>query len=165
LAVRKSARSATSDRTVALTALRALIASLGSSARAIESRTGLTNAQLFLLRQIGSHDDASINELAALARTRQNTVSSLVGRLVRHGMLRKSRSASDGRRAAISLTAKGERLLAKAPESPTEVLIAGIDALGGADVKSLATGLMALAAALGVDTRAAPLLFENDRGR
>ncbi len=156
MAARKIARSAATDRTVALTTLRAVIASLSSSARAIESRTGLTHAQLFLLRQISRHDDASINELAVLARTRQNTVSAVVGRLVRHGMIRNNRSATDGRRASISLTPKGERLLAKAPESPTEVLIAGVDAIGDGDARSLATGLKALAAVILASMRVRP---------
>jgi DNA-binding MarR family transcriptional regulator len=162
VAPRTIERQPVSDRTRALASLRALIAALSRSARAIESRTGLTNAQLFLLRQIAAHQDISINELSTLAHTRQNTVSSLVGRLVRHGVIRKGRSAADARRASVSLTRQGARLLAKAPVSPTESLITGLEALSRADARALARGLAALIANLGVDVQTAPLLFEDE---
>lgn len=158
-------RPITGDRAVALTSLRALVAALSGSARAVESRTGLTNAQLFLMRQMVGHESLSINDLAALANTRQNTVSSVVGRLVRLGLIRKVQSPDDRRRAAVSLSPKGVRLLAKAPPSPTETLIAGITALRAGEARALASGLTALVAALKLDVDAAPLLFEEGQSR
>ena len=48
--------------------IRRLVNTLGQSARSVEQRTGVTNAQLFLLREIANADGSSINELAARAK-------------------------------------------------------------------------------------------------
>jgi len=144
-----------------LTALRALVAMLGGSARAIESRTGLTNAQLFVLRQVASREQVSINALAALVHTRQNTVSSVVGRRAFRGLVRKGTAADDHRRVEVTITQQGREMLARAPESSTETLIAGLGALSPADAAALSAGLAALLDVLGVDASQAPLLFER----
>lgn len=151
------------DASAALASIRTLVAALTQSARTIEAHTGITNAQLFLLRQIADSDSLSINDLAERARTRQNTVSSVVGRLADAGLVEKVRSEADGRRAALSLTRAGKRALARAPSSPTEVLIAGLDALRPQDVRDLAAGLRALLAALELSVDEPPMLFEDRR--
>jgi DNA-binding MarR family transcriptional regulator len=151
------------DASAALTSIRILIAALTHSARTIEAHTGITNAQLFLLRQIAASDALSINELAGRARTRQNTVSSVVGRLADAGLVEKARSAADGRRAAVSLTRAGKRMLARAPASPTEVLMAGLDSLRPEEVRKLAVGLRALITALELTVEEPPMLFEDGR--
>ena len=155
-----ASRRGSGDRRAALTTLRALFAALTRSARAIESHTGITNAQLFLLRQLTTTAPLSINELARRVQTRQNTVSAVVGRLVSAGLVEKVRSPDDGRRAALSLTGKGRRLLARAPASPTEVLVAGLDSLAWRDARALAEGLRALVEVLDLEVANAPLLFE-----
>lgn len=149
------------DQTRALSVLRALIASLTSSARAIESATGLTNAQLFLLRLTAARDEISINELAELARIRQNGVSSVVKGLVKAGMLRSVRSTSDKRRASVTVTAKGRTALSRAGKPPTEALIAALDALRPSEAAALSDGLDALATKLRLELDAAPMLFER----
>ena len=147
--------------TRALALIRALIASFTSSARAIEASTGLTNAQLFLLRQAAHHDGVSINELAALARTRQNGVSAVAAKLVQAGLLTNTPSPVDRRRASLTVTPQGRRILKRAPESPTEALIAGLEALDPHQIRSLVTGLAALTAALQLHPETAPMLFER----
>lgn len=156
---------ASADRATALMTLRALFGALTRSARAIESHTGITNAQLFLLRQFTSATPLSINDLAERVHTRQNTVSSVVNRLVAARLVEKVRSRDDARRAALSLTAKGRRMLSRAPASPTEVLIAGIAALAPRQARNLADGLHALVGVLDLEVEQAPLFFEEVRRR
>ena len=115
---RKPRRRSTTVRAQALERVRTLVAALSQSARAVEHRTGVTNAQLFLLQQLADATSRSVNDLAALARTQQSTVSIVVARLVRSGLATKHRSAEDGRVAVISITPKGRRLLAHAPVAP-----------------------------------------------
>jgi DNA-binding MarR family transcriptional regulator len=153
------------DRAAALTALRGLIGSLTRSARSIESHTGITNAQLFLLRQFTTAAPMSVNELAERVHARQNTVSSVVGRLTAAGLVEKLRSSTDGRRAALSLTPKGRRLLARAPASPTEVLIAALASLSPREARHLTEGLGALVALLKLKIDEAPMLFERSGRR
>ena len=116
------------------------------------------------MRQIAGSEALSINELAERARTRQNTVSSVVSRLVEAGLVEKVRSEEDARRAALSLTRAGKRVLSRAQSSPTEVLIAGLDSLRPRDVRNLAEGLQALITALDLTAEEPPMLFEDGRG-
>ena len=149
------------DRADALALTRTLVDALSRSARTVERRTGVTNAQLFLLQEIAAHDELSVNALAVRARTTQGTVSAVLGRLVRAGFARKSRSATDGRVVMISLTTAGRRLLRGAPRTTVAHLIAAVDALSSRETHALKAGLCALVRALRLGTTDAPLLFER----
>ncbi|CAN5826245.1 hypothetical protein BH11GEM1_BH11GEM1_08350 [soil metagenome] len=151
------------NQTMAITSLRVIFGSLGQSARSIEGRTGLTNAQLFLLRQLAETDAMSVNELAARARTRQNTVSTVLARLAKGGLVSKTRSLEDARSVSVSLTPKARRLLLRAPTPPTTTLIDALETLSPRDVRALASGLGALVSAMGLEGEDAPLLFEQTR--
>lgn len=161
LASRKTSLRKTPDtRAQVMGSLRSLINTLGRSARRVEHRTGLTNAQLFILRQLGREEGLSINELAARAMTQQSAVSLVVSRLARRGLVRRRRSTADARRAIVTLTPEGRRLLRTAPEPPTSRLLGALATLDDEDVDGLAVGLRALAHALGTDSSAPALLFE-----
>lgn len=152
-------------RTAALGAIRTLVAVLGRSARSIEWRTGFTNAQLFLLRQLAGVESLSVNELAERARTTQGTVSTVLGRVARAGLVDRARDAGDGRRVVVTLTAKGRRLLKRAPTPPTEALFAALESLTDAEARTLASGLAALLTALDLKSAASPMLFETPTAR
>jgi MarR family transcriptional regulator, lower aerobic nicotinate degradation pathway regulator len=147
---------------VAIRGVRSVVATLSRSARAIETRTGVSNAQLFLLQQLEPGMALTINELAARARTGQSAVSIIVSRLVRRGLVERQRSAPDRRRVAVSLTPAGRALARQAPESSTARLLAAVGALPAADLRALARGVTTLARALGADTEAPTLLFERE---
>src|SRR5579864_7719256 len=97
---RTSPKRSASVRAQALEHVRTLVGALSHSARAVERRTGVTNAQLFILQQLAEAESLSVNDLAARARTQQSTVSIVVARLVGAGFAAKRRSAADGRVAA-----------------------------------------------------------------
>ncbi len=155
------ARSADASRTAALELLRTLIATLSHSARAVERHTGVTNAQLFLLQQLDAADTLSVNELATRARTQQSTVSTVIARLVRAGLVRKMRAPDDARRAVLSLTPAAKRLLRHAPAPPTASLLHAVERLHDGDARSLAAGLRALIKALRLESREPAMLFEE----
>ena len=131
-------------RTRTLEQVRTLISALSHSARAVERRTGITNAQLFLLQQLAETDSLAVNDLAARARTQQSTVSIVVARLVRKGLAAKHKSADDGRIAVVTLTPKGRRLVSRAPTPPATALLRAIELLSDRDVRALSRGVQAL---------------------
>ncbi|HEX7020954.1 MAG TPA: MarR family winged helix-turn-helix transcriptional regulator [Gemmatimonadaceae bacterium] len=141
--------------------IRALVASLTQSARAIEQDTGITNAQLFVLRELARDEPLSINDVAARAMTRQSTASLLVERLVRAGLVRRAWAADDARRASISLTARGRRIVDRAPEPPTARVIEALQKLPGGRVKELHSGLALLLEHMGVSVEGPLPLFES----
>lgn len=141
--------------------IRALVAVLQTSARAVEARTGLTNAQLFLLRQIAETDGLTINDLADRTSAAQSSVSVVVGRLVSSGRVRRGRVPGDGRRVKLTATARGRSSLRNAPTPTTERLLTALGRLKPGDVRSISRGLKALLAMLDESTEQRPLLFER----
>lgn len=149
------------QRAEVLQALRAIVGMLHRSARSVEQRTGLTNAQLFILQQLREAEPRSINELAGMVMTQQSTVSLVVSRLEARGLVRRARAADDARRVEVTLSPAGRRLLRAAPETPVAHILAGLDQLTPASIAKLHRGLRDFSEALGIEGTADALLFED----
>lgn len=141
--------------------LRILIAALSRSARAVESQTGATNAQLFLLRQVAATPGLSVGEIALRIGARQNTVSAVLRRLIAARWIRRTPAPLDARRAELRLEPAGEALLRQAPAAPTEALLLALAALPEVERSCLTIGLHALVQELGLSIEEPPLLFES----
>jgi DNA-binding MarR family transcriptional regulator len=150
------------ERAAAVRCVRVLVRALGQSARAVEHRTGITNAQLFILQQLATAGGLSINELADRALTGQNTVSAVVARLAGKGLVHRARATHDGRRAIVTLTAAGRRLVRRAPEPPTARLLTALGELPASSVSGLARDLQALVLAMRLPDTLPGMLFEDD---
>jgi DNA-binding MarR family transcriptional regulator len=148
----------------ALASIRVLVNNLRQSARTIERRTGVTNAQVFLLQQLAGEPGLSVNDLAERAKTNQSTVSIIIARLVEAGLVRKERSVTDARTAVLVLTPEGRRLVRRAPSPPTALLLDAVASLSAPQARQLASGMRALIRALGLESQAPKLLFERDSG-
>jgi DNA-binding MarR family transcriptional regulator len=96
-----------------------------------------------------------------MTRTRQSAVSTVVARLVRHGLVCRLPSPRDRRLTCLTLTPRARLLVKRAPQSPTARLIAALDRLTEPQVRALGTGLTALATGMGLDLAAPALLFEE----
>jgi len=149
------------DVRVALDAFRHIVQALRVG-RVGEGHAGLGSAQLFALQQIAEHPDASINDVAALTCTHQSSVSVVIQRLVRQRLVAKVASSQDRRRQRLAVTAKGRRLLGRAPVAVQEHLIAAIAALPVTDRRALARSLSAVARLVASDGAAPhpPMFFE-----
>jgi DNA-binding MarR family transcriptional regulator len=121
----------------------------------------VTTAQIFVLRQLAERNGLSLGELAERTLTRQSTVSVVVARLAKGGLVRRDRAVADRRRLELSLTTAGRRVLARAPEPTTGRLLSALDQLTSPQLVALTSGLEALIAALGVESGAAGMLFEG----
>ena len=154
-------RANTQQHVGALQSIRALVAALHESARAVEHSTGVTNAQLFILRELATSDGLSINDLASRALTGQNAISTIVTRLGGRGLVRRQRARDDGRRVLVSLTPAGRRLVERAPEPPTARLMAALVSMTPEAVAQLGRSVQALIVAMGAHAGAAGMLFEQ----
>jgi DNA-binding MarR family transcriptional regulator len=157
----RAKRDTITPRENAFRCIRALIAVLQTSARAVESRSGLTNAQLFLLRQIAATDGLTINDLADRTSAAQSSVSVVVGRRVKSGRVRRGRGPARGSRLGYPRTARGRTTLLRAPAPTTERLLDALGRLEPGEVRSISRGLKALLAMLDESTEQRPLLFEG----
>src|SRR5262245_7661013 len=99
-----------------LDAIRRIVQVLRVSSRAAEREVGLSAAQLFVLdRLAGANQALSVNELAERTLTHQSSVSVVVQKLEKHGLIGRGRAANDARRMELSLTPAARKLLSKAP--------------------------------------------------
>src|SRR2546423_5112313 len=87
--------------------LRRLVRFLRLGAREAEEATGVSSAQLFVLHQLAGAPAASLAELAERTLTDQSSVSTVVARLVAHGLVARRKGTGDRRRVELALTARG----------------------------------------------------------
>jgi DNA-binding MarR family transcriptional regulator len=145
-----------------LDSVRRIVRLLREGSRASEEAVGLSAAQLFVLQKLDGPRPLSLNELAARTLTHQSSVSVVVRRLVERGLVQRQPSPRDARRLELSLTRRGQALVARAPSAAQDRVIAAVDALPPRAQQALATSLEALTRALGIDERAAPMFFADD---
>ena len=109
-----------------LVAIRRLVRTLRTSASAVERRTGLSSAQLFLLKVLSESPAESVNELADRTMTDQSSVSVVVARLEAKGLVERGPSLIDARRTTVSLTNEGRLAIHGAPVTAQGRLIAAL---------------------------------------
>jgi DNA-binding MarR family transcriptional regulator len=149
------------DTQAVLDAVRRIVHALRASSRWAEHHVGLSGAQLFVLQKLDETTAMSVNELAERTHTHQSSVSTVVSRLVEKGLVRRTRSATDGRQVALTLTPRGQRVVGGAPDVAQERLIRGIDQLTSERRSQLAATLGDLAQAMDADDRAPSMFFED----
>ena len=144
----------------AMDSLRRVVHAIRTATRVSQHAFGLSSAQLFVLRQLSVASGQSLSELAARTRTTQSSISEVVARLVRNGLVSRALSSIDRRRTVLSLTAEGETLLGNAPETIQERLLRGFESLDEGTRRTLADNLESWLTSSGLDD-AAPLFFER----
>jgi DNA-binding MarR family transcriptional regulator len=145
----------------ALRNLRGVVSTLSTSARQLEARTGITNAQLFVLQALDrARTPLSITQLQEHVRSGQSAVSLVVARLAAAGLVTRDVSAADRRVRVVALTARGAKLARRGPTPPTARVLAALAEMEPANLKALARGLEALATAVGAPTADPPPMFE-----
>ena len=87
----------------------------------------------------------------------------MVERLVRRGLVERSRSQEDRRRAEIRITDAGRKTLRAAPPAPTSLLVGGLGRMDAGALEELTAGLRQLVEHMGLTDTAAGMLFEDER--
>jgi DNA-binding MarR family transcriptional regulator len=155
-----ASRASTPQTRNALDSIRRIVQFLRESSREAEWRVGLSGAQLFVLRTVAESPGLSLNALAERTRTHQSSVSAVVTRLAREGLVERRTAASDARRAEIRLSPDGRRRIKSAPRTAQERLVAAVDALSPANRVRLASMLDALVR--GMALRIRPDMFSEE---
>lgn len=146
----------------AVEAIRRILRGLRVSAQEVGATTGVSAAQLFVLRVLDDlAHDASLSDLAHQTMTDRSSVSAVVDRLLQAGLVTRGTSAADRRRAAVAITAGGRDLLRRAPQHPTARLISALETIAPAQRRDLAGQLARLADAMGMDEGRTSFLFED----
>lgn len=98
-----------------LVALRRIIRAIELHSRDLLDSSGLTGPQLAALTEVARAGGLSAGALAHALRVGQPTVTGIVERLERRGLLIRSRNDVDRRSVDIAITDDGRRLLTAAP--------------------------------------------------
>jgi DNA-binding MarR family transcriptional regulator len=131
--------------------------------RAVETKAGISGAQLWALSVIHARPGIGVGELARALDIHQSTASNLLRALIDKGLVAAERGGEDRRAVQLKATARAARVLAKAPGPFSGVLP---EALGRLDQRTLARldrDLALLIEELGVDDRAAGIPLSEQR--
>jgi DNA-binding MarR family transcriptional regulator len=148
--------------TQTLDAIRRMISVLRRSSRLAESEVGIGGAQLFVLQQLATAPAGSINELAERTYTHQSSVSVVVRRLVRQGLVERRPASDDRRRRELRITPAGKRLAARAPVPAQIRLIQGLRGLSPSQLRSLGRLLNQVVQKMGAAGEPAAMLFVEE---
>ncbi len=144
----------------ALDSLRRIVRALRLSAAESEKTLGISMVQQFVLLQLGDGQPRSIAELARKTFTDPSSVSVVVQRLVDRKLIVRRVDHGDARRAQLTLSAAGRRLVARAPAPVQERLLDALADLPDRRLAELTQTLDRLARALG--PAKAGLFFEDE---
>lgn len=136
-----AARDAAADLFTAISVIRR---TARRAARQAWTQQPLPPAQSELLRLAAARPGITVADAAQELRLAPNTVSTLVGRLTEAGLLRRERSAQDGRAALLTVTEKARRRLAEFRDLRAELAGQALARLAEQDRRALARAVPAL---------------------
>ena len=100
-------------------------------------RAQLTGPQLTVVKILESIGDLSLSELSDKIRAQNSTVTGIIDRMERDGIVLRRRSDEDRRVIHIALTAKGKKLAASAKTDPMHLFRALLEDLAPKDAAEL----------------------------
>ena len=106
-----------------------------------DKKTGLSGSQLWIMQQIYNFNGISNSELAKNLTLHVSTCSILVNKLIKKGLVEKTRSSTDERKIVLTITSKGKQLMAKAPKSPEGAIPSTLKKLNIEELEELNTVL------------------------
>jgi DNA-binding MarR family transcriptional regulator len=90
--------------------------------RSMESSVGVSGAQVWALSEVAANPGMGVNQLARTMDIHQSTASNLVRALLEAGLVVSEKGEEDRRSVHLHATARGLRILGKAPTPFTGVL-------------------------------------------
>jgi DNA-binding MarR family transcriptional regulator len=130
--------------------------------RAVETKAGISGAQLWALSVVHAHPGIGVSQLARAMDVHQSTASNLLRVLVDKDLVIADRGGEDRRAVQLHATPRAGRVLAKAPGPFTGVLPQALGRLDQATLARLDRDLARLIAELGGDERDANVPLGRD---
>src|SRR6185503_5173711 len=151
------------DAERAMNALRRLVRALRVSTAAVERTSGISGAQLFVLRALVERPGQSMRDLVVRTLTSQSTVSEVAARLIARGLVTRRAAPDDARRAVLNPTPAGRALVRTAPPTVQADLIEGLRRLSAGSRSALADALEQWLGVAGLTEVPPALCFEPRR--
>ena len=113
--------------------------------KGVAGRYGLTGPQLAVLKMLEPVGKLSLSELSWRIRARNSTVTGIIDRMARDGLVARRRSEEDRRVVHIALTEKGRELAREIPIEPVQIFRKVLSELSPRDAVALGRVLTKLA--------------------
>jgi MarR family transcriptional regulator, organic hydroperoxide resistance regulator len=103
----------------------------------LAKRADLTGPQLTVVKLLEGIGDLSLSELSERIRAQNSTVTGIIDRMEREGLVTRERSKEDRRVVYIKLSAKGRELAQGIPVEPMEIFRNALESLSAQEMKDL----------------------------
>lgn len=135
VATSRSARRA--DTKEIVQGLRRVVKALHTYSQDVRNAYGLTGPQLWALKTLEAHGHMSAGRLAAALAVHQSSISILIDRLEKRGLVRRNPGQHDHRMVNMTLTKRGASLAADAPEPAQGRLLHALEAMPAREVRKI----------------------------
>jgi DNA-binding MarR family transcriptional regulator len=100
-------------------------------------RADLTGPQLTVLKMLEGVGDLSLSELSERVRAQNSTVTGIIDRMEREGLVVRERSTEDRRVVHIRLTDSGARIAREIAVEPMEIFRSALENLSAGEMRDL----------------------------
>ncbi len=149
-----------------LTAIRQIVRRVSEHSKQLSKEVGLTVPQLICLKAIGEAGGDAPLTVAGLAKRVQlssATVSRIIDRLVRAGLVRRERGVADRRLVWLRLTDEGAERFESLPRPLQDEFLQRLEALPDDERKELVVALQRIADLMGAASlQVSPILVAED---
>jgi DNA-binding MarR family transcriptional regulator len=150
------------NRTVSdsvMIALRKIIQAIDTNSKKLVKRVGLTGPQLVILQEISNLGEVTAGEIAQAVSLSQATVTGILERMEKRGLLARRRSDRDKRRIMVRITQNGQQVLEEAPPLMQEAFVERFSSLQEWEQTMILSGLQRLVSIMDAKAiQAAPFL-------
>jgi DNA-binding MarR family transcriptional regulator len=100
-------------------------------------RADLTGPQLTVLKMLEGVGDLSLSDLSERIRAQNSTVTGIIDRMEREGLVVRARSTEDRRVVHIKLTDRGAKIAREIAVEPMEIFRSALESLTPAEMRDL----------------------------
>lgn len=142
--------------------LRRIVRAIELYSQEIYKSFGLTGPQLWVLKTLSRRGPLATTDLARALAVQPSTLSVLVDRLARRGLVRRQRPREDRRFVELELTPDGAALAARAPEPAQGRLLHGLRELTPRQIRTLHASVEQLVEMMEASDVEARFFFSDD---
>jgi MarR family transcriptional regulator, organic hydroperoxide resistance regulator len=121
--------------------LRRIFQAVHSYTRRAKKESGLTGPQLWAIKMIADAGSIRVSDLSKKMYLHPATVIGILDRLIRLGLIKKTRSRTDRRVVYVSLTKTGKEVVGRSPEVAQGMIVAGLEALSARGLGKISDGM------------------------
>jgi DNA-binding MarR family transcriptional regulator len=142
-----------------LVSLRRIIQAIDLHSRQLVRQHGITTPQLIILKQIEGKEAHTVSQIAKQVSLKQATVTDILNRLERKGLVQRQKDTGDRRRVLIRETDAGKKLLDAAPSPLQETFLEKFETIDDWQQNMILSSLQLLGTLMTDDeSTAAPIL-------